>query len=43
MTSESGCRQTRYAFLALLAGLGLVIWLIVRFTGQNNITITDKS
>jgi hypothetical protein len=43
MAHESGCNHGRYAFLTILAALGLVVWLIVRLTGHNHITFTDKT
>jgi len=35
---ETGCGQSRYGFVIILAVLALVIWLIVRFTGQGRST-----
>jgi len=43
MAKESGNRDVRYAFLFVLAALALVIWLVVRFTGQAHITTTETS
>jgi hypothetical protein len=33
----------RYAFFIVLAVLALVVWMIVRFTGQNHVAITDNT
>jgi hypothetical protein len=38
MANTSGCGHTRYGFVIILAVLALVIWLIVRFTGQGRAT-----
>ncbi len=43
MSNESGCKDARYAFLFVLAVLALVIWLVVRFTGQIRVTATEPS
>jgi len=43
MSNESGSSAMRYAFMIVLAVLALVVWMIVRFTGQNNVTITDNT
>jgi len=43
MTKESGSRDARYAFMFVLAVLALVIWLVVRFTGQVHVTATETS
>lgn len=43
MANGSGCGNTRYGFIIVLAVLALVVWLIVRFTGQGHITVTDKT
>jgi hypothetical protein len=43
MSNESGCSAMRYAFIIVLAVLALVVWMIVRFTGQGHVTITDKT
>ena len=43
MSNESGCKHARYGFIIILATLALVVWLIVRFTGQNHVTVTDRT
>jgi len=43
MTNAQGSKDARYAFLFVLAVLGLVIWLVVRFTGQVHVTTTENS
>ncbi len=42
MTDESRCSQMWYPFLFVLAVLVLVVWMVMRFTSQCQVTTTEK-